>query len=110
TVAAMLWKSAVERKQGDGFLASRPLLTSSRRSLLEKTLMPQPVGTRPRPGGAGVFARADTEIMGGAGIDVQLRRNAGALERPIKNHAVFGAADNIAAAVGQKDGRRPGRD
>ena len=50
------------------------------------------------------------EIVGGRGIDVQLRRHAGTLQGQIGNHAVFRAADDVVAAVREKDRGRPGGD
>ena len=53
---------------------------------------------------------ADTEIVGGPGIDVQLSGNAGALEREVHEHAVLRRADDVVAAMQQEDRRRVGRD
>ena len=51
-----------------------------------------------------------TEVVGGRGIDVQLRRDAGALQGQVRDHAVIGAADDIVPAVRQKDRGRLSRD
>src|SRR5262245_51357241 len=43
----------------------------------EESKVAQPVGARLRPGGVGMFALADAEVVRGARIDMQLRRDAG---------------------------------
>src|SRR5712691_2050549 len=53
---------------------------------------------------------ADREVVGGICINVQLRRHAGSLQRPVHDDAVLGIADEIGPAMRQKDWRRPGRD
>ena len=72
--------------------------------------MPQPGGTRLRPRRAWMFARADTEVMGGRRIDVQLRRDAGFLQRKVHQHAVLRRADDIVPAVREEDWRCSDRD
>ena len=72
--------------------------------------MPQPGGTRLRPRGAWMVARANTEIMGGRRIDVQLRRDAGFPKRKVHQHTMFRRAYDIVPAVREEDRRRPGRD
>ena len=72
--------------------------------------MPQPGGTRLRPRGAWMFARADAEVMGGRRIDVQLRRDAGFLQRKIHQHTVLRRADDIVPAVREEYRRRSDRD
>src|SRR5437879_5672753 len=43
----------------------------------------QPPGASLRPGGAGMIAGADAEVVSGTGIDVQFGRDAGALQSQI---------------------------
>src|SRR5262245_119796 len=73
---------------------------------LEKALMPQPLGTRLRPGGTGLLAGADPEVMRRPRIDVQFRRDVGTLQLPVHHQTMFRSADRIVAAVCQKDWRR----
>src|ERR1035437_9124084 len=61
---------------------------------LEESLMAQPVGTRLGPGRAGMVAGADAEIMGGRGINVQLRRHAGLLESEVHQDTMLGRTDD----------------
>src|SRR5262249_6726284 len=56
---------------------------------LEKPLMPQPARTRLCPGRTGMVARTDAEVVGGGGIDVQFRRDAGSLQGQVRKHAVL---------------------
>ena len=65
--------------------------------------MPQPGGTRLRPRGAWVVTRADAEVMGGSRIDVQLRRDAGFLQRKVHQHTVLRRTDDISPAVADSD-------
>ena len=51
-----------------------------------------------------MVAWADTEVVRGSGIDVQLRRDAGLLQGQVCQDAVRGAADDISAAVHEKYG------
>ena len=90
--------------------ACRPGAAGNTLGRLEKPLMPQPVGARLRPGGARMVAGADAEVVGGARVDVQLRRDAGALQGQVHEHAVLGGADDVVPAVRQEDRRRPLRD
>src|SRR5207247_9359576 len=72
-------------------------LRSCRR--FEESLMPQPSGTRLRPGGVRMVAGADPEVVGGRRIDVQLRWNAGSLQSEVHDHDLLRAADDIVADV-----------
>ena len=72
--------------------------------------MPQPSGTRLRPGGVRMVAGADPEVVGGRRIDVQLRWNAGSLQSEVHEHALLRAADDIVPAVHEEDRGCPGRD
>ena len=57
-----------------------------------------------------MVAWADAEVVGGRGINVQLRRDAGTLQGQVHDHAVIGGTDDVVPAVRQKDRGRPGRD
>ena len=76
--------------------------------------MPQPTGASLRPGGAGMVAGANPEVVGGCGINMQLRGNTRPLQGQIRHHAVTGVADDVVSAVPRKIGgvpagmRRPG--
>ena len=72
--------------------------------------MPQPVGTRLRPSGARLVAAADTEVVGSPRINVQLRRDAGALQGLVHDDAMIRVANDIVTAVRQKNRGRPSRD
>jgi len=55
-------------------------------------------------------ARSDAEVMGSRRIDVQLRRDAGFLQRKVHQHTVLRWANDIVPAVREEDRRRSGRD
>ena len=57
-----------------------------------------------------MVARAHAEVVGGRGVDVQLRVNAGSLQGQVHHHAMSWVADDVGPAVGEKDRRRPRRD
>ena len=57
-----------------------------------------------------MVARADAKVMGGRRIDVQLRRDAGFLQRKVHQHTVLRRADDIGPAVREEDRRRSDRD
>src|SRR2546430_14710397 len=75
----------------------------------EESLVPQPVGTSLRPGGARMVVLAAAEVVGGACIDVQLRRTAGPLQREVHQHTVLRRADEVVPAVRKEDRWRPAR-
>src|SRR5438309_9603475 len=55
-----------------------------------------------------MVAGADAEVVGGAGIDMQLGRDAGLPQRQIHDHAMLRGTDDIFSAMSEKDRRRPG--
>ena len=57
-----------------------------------------------------MVTRADSEVMGGRRIDVQLRRDSDFLQRKVHQHAVLRRADDIIPTVREEDRRRSGRD
>jgi len=57
-----------------------------------------------------MIARSDAEVMGGRSIDVQLRRDAGFLQRKVHQHTVLRGADDIVPAVREEDWGRSDRD
>src|SRR5438552_17932374 len=46
--------------------------------------------------------------MGGPGVNMQVRRDAGPLQGQVQDDAVLGTADDIVPAMGEKHWRRPG--
>src|SRR5205823_14944383 len=63
------------------------------------------VGTSLSRGGTRLVALANTEIMRGRGIDVQLRGDPGALQGQVHQQAVLRRADDVLTAVRQEDWR-----
>ncbi len=61
----------------------------------KESLLPEPSGARVGPGGVGMAAGPDAEVVGGRGVDVQFGRDAGSLESQVHEQAVLGIADNI---------------
>src|SRR5262249_39738247 len=49
---------------------------------------------------------AHAEVVGGPRIDVQLRRDTGALQRLVHDHAMARVADDVGPAVDEEDRRR----
>src|SRR4030095_6737270 len=72
---------------------------------LEKSLVPEPLLARLRPGGVWMVIGADAEIVSCPGVDVQLRRNTGSFEREVHEHAVLGRANDVIAAMHQENWR-----
>src|SRR5262249_45980709 len=58
------------------------------RLALEKSLVLHPAGARLRPGGVRMIRGTHAEVVSRGGVDVQLRRNAGALQSQIHDRAV----------------------
>src|SRR5439155_14824291 len=57
-----------------------------------------------------MIAGPDAEVVGGAGIDVQLCRDAGLPQRQIHDYAMLRGTDNVGSAVREKDWGRLGWD
>ena len=76
----------------------------------EEALVPQPGEAALGPGGAGMIDGTHGEVMGGPRVDVQLRRDAGALQGEVHDDAVFRRADDVGPAMHEEDRRRAGRD
>src|SRR5881296_3013975 len=79
------------------------------RSAREESKVAQPVGARLRPGGARMIALADTKVVGGACIYMQLRRDAGSFQSEIHQHTILRRADDVVSTVRQEDRGCPAR-
>ena len=85
-------------------------LFSRERGRFEEALMAEPVGAGLRPGRARMVAGADAEVVGGGGVDVQLRRDAGFPQGQVHEHAMLRRADDVGPAVCEEHRRSPRRD
>ena len=70
--------------------------------LRQEPLVAHPVRTCFHPGSIRAITLADAEIVSGACVDVQFRGDAGTLQGQVQEHAVFGRADQVVAAVNQE--------
>src|SRR5262249_4176838 len=69
----------------------------------EEALVAEPVDAAIGPGSAGVIDFPHTEVVRASRIDVQSRRDAGALQGQVHDHAVARVADDGGPAMDEED-------